>query len=456
MDLFCIPTPNAYNYASSSKDATGAAMRIRPFHFILIAFLSFVPALAAVRNETVILAKELSAQYLAKNPAQAFQKNLAVLDLTELSPALKKNRIGSVLSALLISKFSESTVFHVVERGDGFKKIMKEQSLAQSGLVDEATAVKAGELLGAELLLDGTVSELGEDIVVTARLVSVEKGEVLASKTINLKRTEVLREADAFMTASFQSENGINVGAEWGLLLNLSAIARSGQHAALDVGYRVNRYLNVGAGFLVLGSVDYQQEKINTTNIFKSYLAGPPDFSSNVTRNYSFLAFGPKLFVDVTIPVATRFNFGVRGAFGLLPGAHIFQTLTRFPVPTLLNGGGSNAGFTSGVVPVDFTVDATSDSPPIYVSGELLGDFLLTKRASIGFRVGYIAVTSFNPNQFEALGIQQKSSYASGRADNNGGFANLFGFNFNRNASNKEIEYSFSGLMLSLAISVHI
>lgn len=418
-------------------------------------FFTLASVSASVKSEVNAVLKDLSTQYLDKHPQTVFQKNVAVLDLKDTTPALRNNKVGSILSSLIVAKLSESTIFHVVERGEAFATILKEQTIAQSGLVDEATASKAGQLLGADLILDGNVSELGDSVAVTVRLVSVEKGEVVASKTLSLPRSEILHEVDAYVTAAFQSPNGINIDLEGGPMINFLPGGNNVWHAAADVGYRANKYLNFGFGFATFNALNYYKEQVNATNVFPGYKSGPPDNSTNYTRTLSFLGLGPKLFADLTIPVATRFNFGVRAAFGVLPGAHIYQSMSRFPVPTLL-AAPPPTNFVSGVVNEDFTADSTSLAWPIFVSGELMGDFLITKRVSIGFRVGYLHITTFNPDQFEALGISQKQVYTSGKAEANGSFANLFGYSFNKDSKGNDINFSFSGLMLAIALSAHI
>lgn len=447
------PEPKKTRFPQEFQTMVSATRFALPLFAAILFSLASVSA--SVKSEVSALLKDLSTQYLDKRPQIVFQKNVAVLDLKDTTPALKNNKVGQILSSLIVAKLSESTIFHVVERGEGFAAILKEQTIAQSGLVDETTAAKAGQLLGADLILDGNVSELGDSVAVTVRLVSVEKGEVLASKTLSLPRSDVLHEVDAYVTAAFQSPNGINVDLEGGPMINFLPGGNNLWHAAVDVGYRANKYLNFGFGFTTFNALNYYKEQVAITNVFPPYKSGPPDNATNYTRTLSFIGFGPKIFADLTIPVATRFNFGIRGAFGLLPGAHIYQAMGRFPVPTLLFSPGAS-NFTQSIVNQDFTADSTSLAWPIFVSGELMGDFLITKRVSIGFRVGYLHITTFNPDQFEALGISQKQVYSSGKAEANGSFANLFGYSFNKDKSGNDINFSFSGLMLAIALSAHI
>jgi curli biogenesis system outer membrane secretion channel CsgG len=57
---------------------------------------------------------------------------------------------------------SNDPFIQVVDR-DNIQKILDEQKLGMSGVVDESTAVSAGKLLGAQAVVMGTVMAYGED-----------------------------------------------------------------------------------------------------------------------------------------------------------------------------------------------------------------------------------------------------------------------------------------------------
>ncbi len=67
----------------------------------------------------------------------------------------------------------------IVER-DQLERVLKEQKLGYSGLVNSATAKKIGELFGAEGMILGTVSDFGNNIVINGRLVDVETGNAIS------------------------------------------------------------------------------------------------------------------------------------------------------------------------------------------------------------------------------------------------------------------------------------
>jgi len=87
------------------------------------------------------------------------------------------------LSVALIQKG-----FQVVERTK-LDQILKEQKLATTGLIDLSTAQKIGKLMGGSIVLLGSVSDMGNQIAIRARMVDVEKGVALTAAEVTLNKT---------------------------------------------------------------------------------------------------------------------------------------------------------------------------------------------------------------------------------------------------------------------------
>ncbi len=66
----------------------------------------------------------------------------------------------------------------VIERSQ-LARIAEEQALALSGMVDEATAARVGGLVGADLIVVGSVTEFDGAFTIQLRVVNVETAEVL-------------------------------------------------------------------------------------------------------------------------------------------------------------------------------------------------------------------------------------------------------------------------------------
>ncbi|MBN1533621.1 MAG: VWA domain-containing protein [Spirochaetes bacterium] len=79
----------------------------------------------------------------------------------------------------LIFSMSKSPSFALVERKN-LQGILKELELSQSGLMDEEKAARVGKMLGAELIVTGTLFMKARDYEIFLKLLRVETAEVLS------------------------------------------------------------------------------------------------------------------------------------------------------------------------------------------------------------------------------------------------------------------------------------
>ncbi len=79
------------------------------------------------------------------------------------------------VSELIRGEMINSGEFIVIERGQ-MAAILEEQGLQQSGCTDISCAVELGKMLSAKKMLVGTVMKMGESVVISGRIVDVEKG----------------------------------------------------------------------------------------------------------------------------------------------------------------------------------------------------------------------------------------------------------------------------------------
>jgi curli biogenesis system outer membrane secretion channel CsgG len=98
--------------------------------------------------------------------ALAGQKRVAVLDF---KPATTFSYswfnlfdITSGIPDQLVTKLVESNVYTVIER-ERLADILGEQDLGQSGRIDATNAIKLGKLLGADVLITGSITSFGFD-----------------------------------------------------------------------------------------------------------------------------------------------------------------------------------------------------------------------------------------------------------------------------------------------------
>ncbi len=88
------------------------------------------------------------------------------------------------LASMLISDLAGRDTFSVVER-ERLEDVLGELKLQSSAKIDQASAVKAGRLLGARYLVLGGFFDVLKTLRVDARVVEVETGKVLSSVGAN-------------------------------------------------------------------------------------------------------------------------------------------------------------------------------------------------------------------------------------------------------------------------------
>ncbi len=86
----------------------------------------------------------------------------------------------------MITRLVNLRRFKVIER-TALDKIMKEQKLQASGIVDDRTAVNLGKLSGADAMVAGSVSFVGGKGKLSARVIDVETGETIAARDAPLE-----------------------------------------------------------------------------------------------------------------------------------------------------------------------------------------------------------------------------------------------------------------------------
>jgi TolB-like protein len=146
-------------------------------------------------NESLLrLSKSILAAHAAL-PEARFRSRVAVLDFEDGFEYARRTRLGFSVSELLASHLIRNAKgLRVVERKQ-LDKVLSELELRLSGFLTEPEAARLGDLVGADLLLLGSVSEAGEDVVIVTRLVETDTGAALLSESISVPRSVLIPEA---------------------------------------------------------------------------------------------------------------------------------------------------------------------------------------------------------------------------------------------------------------------
>ena len=114
-------------------------------------------------------------------------ENNAVTDQKMYEP------LSQGLAAMLITDLKlAGTSLKLIERAQ-IAALLKEAALGQSGMVDSATAVQAGRILGAQSIAFGAFMVLGGDVRLDARIINVETSECLMAASITGSKADFMK-----------------------------------------------------------------------------------------------------------------------------------------------------------------------------------------------------------------------------------------------------------------------
>lgn len=95
--------------------------------------------------------------------------------------------LGSYTAEELVTSFGTDQRFDVIERAR-LDQVMKEIALSSSDLINDDTARSIGNLLGADVLVIGTFTDIGEALDLNTRLVETESGRIVGADSVVLER----------------------------------------------------------------------------------------------------------------------------------------------------------------------------------------------------------------------------------------------------------------------------
>ncbi|MEA3436219.1 MAG: CsgG/HfaB family protein [Thermodesulfobacteriota bacterium] len=125
---------------------------------------------------------------------------IAVLDFSLKGSGFETEDMGAIVAEWFITAFVKEGRFDVVERGL-LKKILNEQKLGMSGIVDETTATKIGKLLGVKIIISGSVLKFQNILEINARIIDVETASIIAAENVESSASVRLQDLVVRMSA---------------------------------------------------------------------------------------------------------------------------------------------------------------------------------------------------------------------------------------------------------------
>jgi tetratricopeptide (TPR) repeat protein len=123
--------------------------------------------------------------FLKPGNCEAASTTVAVLPFENLNQDSTYDVLSRGMCESLITGLSSIQSLTLVERAQ-VEKALKEQALGLTGAVDEKSAPKTGQLLGAKYVVMGSYQVIGNQVKITARFVNAETGEIDPSKSVSV------------------------------------------------------------------------------------------------------------------------------------------------------------------------------------------------------------------------------------------------------------------------------
>ncbi len=166
-------------------------MRKQTFVSIILALLLTATAFAqkskSTQNEqptntTLQISLEQRLGELSKEISDELTGNqkttVAIAEFVDLDG--KVTSFGKFLAEELVTRLYKTKKLKVIER-QRLDKVIAEQNLSLTEVIEASSAKRIGRILGVDAIVTGTISELGNNFRINARIINTETGELLAA-----------------------------------------------------------------------------------------------------------------------------------------------------------------------------------------------------------------------------------------------------------------------------------
>ncbi len=134
------------------------------------------------------MGKELQQNLLSKK-----SKMIAIIDFNNLDGSV--NNLGRNISeklAIKLFRLNKDNSYTIVERGQ-LSKILQELKLSASGLVEPKSMKKIGKIYGVDTIISGSLTDLGNDIEIKVKALSVETGGMMGVSESKIPKTNMVK-----------------------------------------------------------------------------------------------------------------------------------------------------------------------------------------------------------------------------------------------------------------------
>jgi len=186
----------AREYSRETKQKEDIELHIKTFHMSKIAEPEVVKAQQTPAVDTLKVEQESKTGDLvvpSEYEILEIKPYIAIFPFEDTGTKSEETKLGESVVEMLITALINTGQFRVMERTQ-LSKIMEEQALGLTGVVDQETAVDVGKIVGVDAVVVGSVSYLGSMIELDARLVNATNGEAITAVSASSKGEVFLRD----------------------------------------------------------------------------------------------------------------------------------------------------------------------------------------------------------------------------------------------------------------------
>lgn len=155
------------------------------------ALAAFVMSESGKASPSLIKSKETPKIQIAKPEPEKPQRVLirgekvkvGIIEFQNINEEARRESLGLMFSEMLTTAFVNSEAFKITER-EQLQKVAKELQLSQSGIIDTSQAKQLGKMVGADAIITGSVTKIGSDLRLDARIIDVQSGIILTAEKI--------------------------------------------------------------------------------------------------------------------------------------------------------------------------------------------------------------------------------------------------------------------------------
>ena len=134
--------------------------------------------MTTVKRESPVIVNSVIIFFMLFMPLSGYayvdgKPTIAVLDFESIGA---EEHLGKAVSEIMRTELIDANRYRVVERAQ-INKTISEQRFQKSGLIDDKSAIELGKLLGADLIVIGSVVKIGTSYTINSRMIETKTGK---------------------------------------------------------------------------------------------------------------------------------------------------------------------------------------------------------------------------------------------------------------------------------------